>query len=100
VEIHQRHGVGIHAEKAHKGIRFYISKTRFVLNLLFALNFEGVSEAVWTFYIGGYQPAQKWLKDRAGRVLGYEDIVHYQKMVVALSETGRIMGAIDGFFGI
>lgn len=48
------------------------------------------------FYIGSYQPAQKWLKDRKGRVLGYEDILHYQRIVVALAETGRIMGEIDG----
>ena len=57
--------------------------------------FDGVPEIVWNFYIGGYQPAQKWLKDRKGRELGYEDILHYQKMVVALGETGRIMGEID-----
>jgi hypothetical protein len=29
--------------------------------------FENVPEAVWNFRIGGYQPAQKWLKDRAGK---------------------------------
>ncbi|MDR6966125.1 putative helicase [Flavobacterium arsenatis] len=58
--------------------------------------FKGVPENVWNFYIGGYQPAQKWLKDRKGRELSYEDILHYQKMIVALSETGRIMGEIDG----
>ena len=57
--------------------------------------FEGVPGAVWNFYIGGYQPAQKWLKDRKGRALGYEDILHYQRIVVALAETGRIMGEID-----
>ncbi len=61
--------------------------------------FEGVPAAVWQFYIGGYQPAQKWLKDRSGRVLGYDDILHYQKMVVALSETGRVMEELDGLFG-
>lgn len=48
------------------------------------------------FYIGGYQPAQKWLKDRKGRPLVYEDILHYRRIVVALAETGRIMGEIDG----
>jgi hypothetical protein len=57
--------------------------------------FDGVPEEVWNFYIGGYQPAQKWLKDRKGRELSTEDIFHYQKMVVALSETGRIMREID-----
>ena len=49
----------------------------------------------WEFYIGGYQPAQKWLKDRKGRTLNFEDIVHYQKIILALSETDRLMKEID-----
>ena len=57
--------------------------------------FSGVPEIAWNFYIGGYQPAQKWLKDRKGRELSYEDIFHYQKIIVALTETARIMGEID-----
>ncbi len=57
--------------------------------------FEGVPTIAWNFYIGGYQPAQKWLKDRKGRVLTFEDILHYQKIIVALSETDRIMKEID-----
>jgi predicted helicase len=58
--------------------------------------FENVPEVAWNFYIGGYQPAQKWLKDRKERELSYEDILHYQKIIVALSETDRIMKEIDG----
>ncbi|WP_310381468.1 type ISP restriction/modification enzyme, partial [Flavobacterium sp.] len=58
--------------------------------------FANVPEVAWNFYIGGYQPAQKWLKDRKGRELSYEDILHYQKIIVALSETSRIMEEIDG----
>jgi predicted helicase len=57
--------------------------------------FANVPEVAWNFYIGGYQPAQKWLKDRKDRELSYEDILHYQKIVVALSETDRIMKEID-----
>lgn len=57
--------------------------------------FENVPEVAWNFYIGGYQPAQKWLKDRKDRKLEFEDIAHYQKIIVALSETDRIMAAID-----
>ena len=49
----------------------------------------------WEFYIGGYQPAQKWLKDRKGRELTFEDILHYQKIIVAQSETHRLMQEID-----
>ncbi len=58
--------------------------------------FDNVPKIAWEFYIGGYQPAQKWLKDRKGRTLSYEDILHYQKIIVALSETDRLMKAIDG----
>lgn len=49
----------------------------------------------WEFYICVYQPAQKRLKDRKGRVLSYEDIMHYQKIIVALAETDRLMKEID-----
>ena len=57
--------------------------------------FANVPELAWNFHIGGYQPAQKWLKDRKGRELGFEDILHYQKIIVALTETDRIMKEID-----
>ena len=57
--------------------------------------FDNVPEVAWNFFIGGYQPAQKWIKDRKGRKLEFEDILHYQKIIVALSETDRIMREID-----
>jgi predicted helicase len=57
--------------------------------------FGNVPEAIWNFYIGGYQPARKWLKDRKGRTLKNADIEHYQKIIVALAETNRIMKEID-----
>ena len=57
--------------------------------------FENVPELAWNFYIGGYQPAQKWLKDRKGRALSYEDIAHYQKIIAALTKTHELMQAID-----
>ncbi|MBW7869328.1 MAG: N-6 DNA methylase [Brumimicrobium sp.] len=57
--------------------------------------FGSVPEIAWNFYIGGYQPAQKWLKDRKGRTLTNSDIEHYQKIIVALVETDRIMKEID-----
>ena len=59
------------------------------------IGFHGVPEEVWDFHIGGYQVCHKWLKDRKGRTLSDEDIAHYQKIVVALSETIRLMAAID-----
>jgi type I restriction-modification system DNA methylase subunit len=60
-----------------------------------AQGFDGVPEIAWNFYIGGYQPAQKWLKDRKGRQLQFEDIKHYQKIIKILSETDRIMKTIE-----
>lgn len=57
--------------------------------------FANVPVTAWNFYIGGYQPAQKWLKDRKGRTLDFEDILHYQKIIVALFETDRLMKEVD-----
>jgi predicted helicase len=61
--------------------------------------FGGVPEAVWNFRVGGYQVCDKWLKDRKGRKLTYDDTQHYQKIVVALNETIRLMGQIDEVVG-
>jgi hypothetical protein len=66
--------------------RVFINETQY---------FGGVPEIAWNFYSGGYQPAQKWLKDRRGMKLTNEDIEHYQKMVVVLVETDKIMNKID-----
>ncbi len=71
--------------KYEKG-RVYINDTQY---------FENVPQKAWEFYIGGYQPAQKWLKDRKERTLEFDDILHYQKIIVALSETDRLMNEID-----
>jgi hypothetical protein len=56
--------------------------------------FENVPALAWEFHIGGYQPAQKWLKDRKGRALSFDDVVHYQKIIKILTETDRIMREI------
>lgn len=66
--------------------RVYLNKKQY---------FGGVPPAVWEFHIGGYQALHKWLKDRRGRQLSYDDLNHVQRMVVALAETVRIMAAID-----
>jgi len=70
----------------YQGDKVFINQTQY---------FGGVLEVAWDFYIGGYQPAQKWLKDRQGRKLTNQDIEHYQKMVVVMVETGRIMKEVD-----
>lgn len=66
--------------------KVFINKTQY---------FENVPELAWNFYIGGYQPAQKWLKDRKGRNLSYEDIEHYQKIIAILAETHNLMQELD-----
>lgn len=66
--------------------KVYINETQY---------FDNVPQVAWEFYIGGYQPAQKWLKDRKDRKLEFDDILHYQKIIVALSETDRLMKEID-----
>ena len=58
--------------------------------------FDNVPQIAWGFYIGGYQPAQKWLKDRKGRKLSFDEVLHYQKIIIALVNTDTIMKEIDG----
>ncbi len=66
--------------------KVYINETQY---------FDNVPQVAWEFYIGGYQPVQKWLKDRKDRKLDFDDVLHYQKIIVALSETDRLMKEID-----
>ena len=66
--------------------RVYINKTQF---------FSGVPSEVYEFYVGGYQVLNKWLKDRKGRELSFDDLKHYQNIVGSLSETIRLMTEID-----
>ena len=79
-------GDNIVTKPTYKNGSVYINDTQY---------FANVPEVAWNFYIGGYQPAQKWLKDRKDRELSTDDIFHYQKIIVALSETDRIMKEID-----
>ena len=75
-----------------------VEKLQYIGNKVFINDkqyFEHVPPETWNFYIGGYQPAQKWLKDRKGRMLGYDDIVHYQRIVWVLKETGGVMREVD-----
>ncbi len=66
--------------------RVHINKTQYV---------EGIAPALWAFRIGGYQVLHKWLKDRRGRPLSFNELVHYQQTAVALQETMRLMTQID-----
>ncbi len=79
-------GDNIVSKLIYKGDRVYINETQY---------FANVPQLAWDIYIGGYQPAQKWLKDRKEKELSYEDVKHYQKIISALVETDRIMQEID-----
>ena len=68
------------------GGRVWINKTQY---------FDNVPKEVWEFHVGGYQVLAKWLKDRKGRKLTYDDLSHYQQIVSALAETIRLMKDID-----
>lgn len=57
--------------------------------------FDAVPQAVWDMHIGGYRVAEKWLKDRRGRLLTYDDITHYQNVVAALARTLAIQTELD-----
>ncbi|MDA3906179.1 MAG: DUF559 domain-containing protein [Bacteroidales bacterium] len=81
-EMLLRHTTDQHDTKG----KVYINETQY---------FDNVPEIAWNFYIGGYQPAQKWLKDRKNRKLEFDDILHYQKIIIALYETDRLMKEID-----
>ncbi|MDY6851987.1 MAG: type ISP restriction/modification enzyme, partial [Thermodesulfobacteriota bacterium] len=66
--------------------RVYINKTQY---------FDGAPPEVWEFHVGGYQVCDKWLKDRRGRNLDFDELTHYQKVITALKETIRLMAGID-----
>lgn len=82
----------IAAKKKGKGVRFEDGK----VHINTTQYFENVPELAWNFYIGGYRPAQKWLADRAGRSLSYDDIEHYRQIISVLVETHRLMLELDG----
>jgi hypothetical protein len=86
-------GFPVPGSQVVEGVRYKDSARRVYINS--EQYFEGVPPDVWAFTIGGYQVCHKWLKDRKGRTLSFEDLHHYQKIVVALAETIRLMGEID-----
>lgn len=73
-------------DNASKAGKVFINKTQC---------FENVPEFAWNFYIGGYQPAQKWLKDRKNRTLTYDDIEHYRKIIAVLIGTHNLMQELE-----
>ncbi|AZL53633.1 DNA methyltransferase [Aliarcobacter skirrowii] len=74
---------------------FSIEDKKVELRLNDEVSVLNIPLVAWEFYIGGYQPAQKWLKDRVGRVLNRADMKHYNRIINALCKTDLIMKKID-----
>ena len=79
-------GDNVVAKITYKNDKVYINKTQY---------FDNVTDAVWRFHIGGYQVCHKWLKDRKGRKLSYDDCNHYLYILAALEQTIELMTKID-----
>ena len=62
-------------------------------------HFEDVDAATWELRVGGYTPAERWLKDRDGRALSYDDQAHYRRLLIAQTETLRLLPDIDEALG-
>jgi len=85
-EVETSRVVAPEAKKGRETGRVYINRTQF---------FEGISTEVWNFNIGGYQVPRKWLLERKGCTLSFEDIEHYRSVITAIGETIRVMAEID-----
>jgi len=74
---------------------FEIEDNKVTLHVNPEISIINIPLVAWEFYIGGYQPAQKWLKDRVGRTLSRADLKHYNRIINALSKTDELMKEID-----
>ncbi len=103
----QQHGIGFpvpgsHTVKKMRTVERYIPPTPGGKPGRVKLNddeyFDNVPPEAWEFRVGGYQPAAKWLEDRAGRVLTSDDITHYRRMIAAMRETAALLPQVDAAF--
>jgi len=78
----------MYSSKKNSYGRLYINESQF---------FENVPETTWTFTVQNHQPAQKWLEDKKGQKMNLDDIIYYQKILFALSETDRLVSKINEF---
>jgi predicted helicase len=54
-----------------------------------------IEKELWDFRIGKFQVCHKWLKDREGRKLTREEILHYHNILLVLKKTIHVMKMID-----
>lgn len=71
---------------AFKDNRVYINKNCY---------FSDVPEAVYSFIVGGYQPCNRWLRERKGRTLTPEELLMYRSIVLSITETIRVMEELE-----
>lgn len=57
-------------------------------------------EGIGTRQIGGYKPADKWLKDRKGLAFTAYDLEIYKRIVSAIKQTDAIMDEIDNIIEV
>ena len=69
-----------------KDNRVYINKNCY---------FSDVTEDVYNFIVGGYQPCNRWLRERKGRTLTAEGLITYRGIVLSITETIRIMESLE-----
>ena len=80
------HGRGDHTVEA---VRYSPQEQAIWINK--TQSFKPVPQAVWDFYIGGYQVLDKYLKSRKGRKLSFDGINH-----VAAVTQPRLHNRSDG----
>lgn len=73
----------------HENNRLYLNKVSYI---------ENVPTEIWDMFIGGYQPVQKWLKERKGRPISDEEITSLRRIIYILRETSEIMPKIDAAY--
>ena len=85
--------IGYEGEGDHKVTKINFCEQKLYINP--KQYFTSVEQETWKFEIGGYQVLHKYLKERKGRELSWEEIEHIKHIVISLTETRRLMKEID-----
>lgn len=71
--------------------RIYINKSSY---------FSEITPEMWNLSIGGYNPLQKWLKDRKKTIMHQERVEHYKYMILAMKKTLELVKRIDDIYEV
>jgi predicted helicase len=98
------------AQPADNGVRYPVDGDHLVESVRYAATevpnigrvwinrkqyFDNMPQNVWEFHVGGYQVCEKWLKDRKGHLMSFDEIAHYLRITETIAETLDIMKRID-----